>query len=70
MSNIAGIPYDRSNKYINPFNGKVVAVGYKTSRMKKIKILKPDQYKISKGDLYITDLSIKWGTGDMIYIEV
>ena len=68
--NIASLPFDKSNMYENPFKGKVSKVGYKTYRMKRIKVLKADQYIIVKNVVNITDANISMGTGDKIFIEV
>ena len=66
---IAEIPFNTDNKYENPFNDPVKFVGYKTYKMKKIKLLKEDQYAIHKNVVSIIDKGISMGTSDKIFIE-
>ena len=70
MSSIAGIPFRADNRYENPFNSSVKFVGYKTYKMKRIKVLKSQQYKVENNIVTILDKDIKIGTGDKVFIEV
>ena len=70
MSKIVTLLFNTDNKYESPFSEKIRFVGYKTFRMKKIKVLKPEQYTVVKGIVSITDPALSMGTGDKVFIEV
>lgn len=68
MGKFVGLLYNKDNKYENPFNERILFVGYKTYKMKKIKVLKTDQYTIKKNIVSLINVSL--GTGDKVFIEV
>lgn len=68
MSKFVGLLFNKENVYENPFTDKIKFVGYKTHKMKRIKVLKEGQFEIKKNKVSLKDISL--GTGDKVYIEV